>query len=212
MSIESTLHMHTGCGAAWLARLSGGQEVGSSNLPSPTRFPGGFGPGGGPTGGPTVNLLLEAIRTYGVLGGARASSQDLYRGPVCAGANSGSTDMGSRTRGFHEKSVVSQDALRTDPDDPDPRQPIRIDECSRRDGNGEGASADASDGATGCCRRWRKMAVRSLRSPELSGPTPTPPRTRRHHATPATTRPVVEGSVLGLTKSARRASWVGQSS
>ena len=29
--------MHTGCGAAWLARLSGGQEVGSSNLPSPTQ-------------------------------------------------------------------------------------------------------------------------------------------------------------------------------
>jgi hypothetical protein len=28
--------MQTGCGAAWLARLSGGQEVGSSNLPSPT--------------------------------------------------------------------------------------------------------------------------------------------------------------------------------
>ena len=27
---------HTGCGAAWLARLTGGQEVGSSNLPSPT--------------------------------------------------------------------------------------------------------------------------------------------------------------------------------
>ena len=26
----------TGCGAAWLARLSGGQEAGSSNLPSPT--------------------------------------------------------------------------------------------------------------------------------------------------------------------------------
>ena len=26
----------TGCGAAWLARLTGGQEVGSSNLPSPT--------------------------------------------------------------------------------------------------------------------------------------------------------------------------------
>ena len=34
--IEFALHMHTGCGAAWLARLSGGQEVGSSNLPSPT--------------------------------------------------------------------------------------------------------------------------------------------------------------------------------
>ena len=32
--------MHTGCGAAWLARLSGGQEVGSSNLPSPTDLPG----------------------------------------------------------------------------------------------------------------------------------------------------------------------------
>jgi hypothetical protein len=29
---------HTGCGAAWLARLTGGQEVGSSNLPSPTVF------------------------------------------------------------------------------------------------------------------------------------------------------------------------------
>src|SRR5579862_2064611 len=27
----------TGCGAAWLARLTGGQEVGSSNLPSPTQ-------------------------------------------------------------------------------------------------------------------------------------------------------------------------------
>ena len=27
---------HTGCGAVWLARLTGGQEVGSSNLPSPT--------------------------------------------------------------------------------------------------------------------------------------------------------------------------------
>ena len=27
-----------GCGAAWLARLTGGQEVGSSNLPSPTGF------------------------------------------------------------------------------------------------------------------------------------------------------------------------------
>jgi hypothetical protein len=26
----------SGCGAAWLARLTGGQEVGSSNLPSPT--------------------------------------------------------------------------------------------------------------------------------------------------------------------------------
>ena len=35
--IELRLHMHTGCGAAWLARLSGGQEVGSSNLPSPTQ-------------------------------------------------------------------------------------------------------------------------------------------------------------------------------
>ena len=30
---------HTGCGAAWLARLTGGQEVGSSNLPSPTESP-----------------------------------------------------------------------------------------------------------------------------------------------------------------------------
>ncbi len=28
----------TGCGAAWLARLTGGQEVGSSNLPSPTQI------------------------------------------------------------------------------------------------------------------------------------------------------------------------------
>ena len=27
---------HPGCGAVWLARLTGGQEVGSSNLPSPT--------------------------------------------------------------------------------------------------------------------------------------------------------------------------------
>ena len=32
-----------GCGAAWLARLTGGQEVGSSNLPSPTRFLGWAG-------------------------------------------------------------------------------------------------------------------------------------------------------------------------
>ena len=32
-------HLHTGCGAAWLARLTGGQEVGSSNLPSPTSRP-----------------------------------------------------------------------------------------------------------------------------------------------------------------------------
>ena len=37
-SVELRLHMHTGCGAAWLARLSGGQEVGSSNLPSPTKL------------------------------------------------------------------------------------------------------------------------------------------------------------------------------
>ncbi len=28
--------MLSGYGAAWLARLTGGQEVGSSNLPSPT--------------------------------------------------------------------------------------------------------------------------------------------------------------------------------
>lgn len=32
-------HLHTGCGAAWLARLSGGQEVPSSNLGSPTTEP-----------------------------------------------------------------------------------------------------------------------------------------------------------------------------
>ena len=31
-----THRRHTGCGAVWLARLTGGQEVGSSNLPSPT--------------------------------------------------------------------------------------------------------------------------------------------------------------------------------
>jgi hypothetical protein len=30
------VNLFTGCGAAWLARLTGGQEVGSSNLPSPT--------------------------------------------------------------------------------------------------------------------------------------------------------------------------------
>mgnify|MGYP000660459479 CR=1 FL=1 len=33
----ATIKPATGCGAAWLARLSGGQEVGSSNLPSPTK-------------------------------------------------------------------------------------------------------------------------------------------------------------------------------
>ena len=34
--VESSRYIRTGCGAVWLARLSGGQEVGSSNLPSPT--------------------------------------------------------------------------------------------------------------------------------------------------------------------------------
>ena len=34
---------YTGCGAAWLARLTGGQEVGSSNLPSPTSITAGHG-------------------------------------------------------------------------------------------------------------------------------------------------------------------------
>src|SRR5690606_414782 len=40
-----------GCGAVWLARLTGGQEVGSSNLPSPTArnpcYGGGFAASGG---------------------------------------------------------------------------------------------------------------------------------------------------------------------
>ena len=48
LRIRTLPQTHTGCGAAWLARLSGGQEVGSSNLPSPTLEPGTFdeeGPG-----------------------------------------------------------------------------------------------------------------------------------------------------------------------
>jgi hypothetical protein len=37
MCPEQEQSSKTGCGAAWLARLTGGQEVGSSNLPSPTQ-------------------------------------------------------------------------------------------------------------------------------------------------------------------------------
>ena len=36
VSVRGRIWSITGCGAAWLARLTGGQEVGSSNLPSPT--------------------------------------------------------------------------------------------------------------------------------------------------------------------------------
>src|SRR6266567_9378039 len=34
---SSTIALNTGCGAAWLARLTGGQEVAGSNPASPTR-------------------------------------------------------------------------------------------------------------------------------------------------------------------------------
>src|SRR5580704_13903654 len=36
-------HRHTGCGAAWLARLTGGQEVPGSNPGSPTESAGSGG-------------------------------------------------------------------------------------------------------------------------------------------------------------------------
>src|SRR5207249_7237951 len=45
----------SGRGAAWLARLTGGQEVGSSNLPGPTR-------GGAGTGMRATLLLADAAQ------------------------------------------------------------------------------------------------------------------------------------------------------
>ena len=69
-----------GCGAVWLARLTGGQEVGSSNLPSPTRHESPatagdsplFGPGADCPGGLVVGHVCNryaldavSVRTRG---------------------------------------------------------------------------------------------------------------------------------------------------
>ena len=79
---RSTVFTHTGCGAVWLARLTGGQEVAGSNPVSPTakgQVNRSFGEGLGPDG--------ESLATPGTTWAALGLDMRTWSAPTVPGAS-----------------------------------------------------------------------------------------------------------------------------
>ena len=168
---------HTGCGAAWLAHLSGGQGVGSSNLPSPTdnlELSFGIGPIGPIPKDRTVHVVAMASRI-----GEAGRPPGRAHGGQHAGHGADTATIASRTDGHGDAAVVArrgeQQPRRARRRAPGraacrtwPRSPTRAAAPSgpgggsgRRPAAGRSPGAARGPPATAC---WRCRAARS-RSP-----------------------------------------------